>query len=244
MYWWKANNLTIMGKAWFKIPKFKSFDDKNILNFEEINNHFAKPLILRSSYSIEDGKKHAFAWIFESYFPIYTQMDYATWLERCLNADKNSRFKWYTKINQIDISKIYKNFIIQEFIAWDFSWVCFTRNVDNQIVIEIVPWLNEPLVQWSVKTPFSFVINRNDIKNYNIKNFYMDSNYKTIIDNQVVSKKFDLLQFEEEILLFFKDALIYQFLQIEKLFWYTQDIEFTVKWNDIYILQSRNITIL
>jgi len=244
MYWWKANNLIILEKSWFKIPKFKSFNDKNILNFEEIKDNFTKPLILRSSYSLEDGKKNAFAWIFESYFPIYNKKDYDIWLNKCLNADKNNRFKTYIEINKINISKMQKNLIVQEFILWDFSWVCFTKNNNNEIVVEIVPWLNEPLVQWNVKITFSLVINRNNIKEYDIKNFYMDSTYKTIKNKQIIDKEFDLLEFEEEILLNFKNRLLYQFLKIEKLFWYPQDIEFTIKWNDIYILQSRNITTL
>ena len=137
-----------------------------------------------------------------------------------------------------------KNFLIQEFIVWEFSWVCFTKNDKNEINIEIVPWINEPLVQWDVKTPFSLKINRNNIKDYDIKDFYMESTYKTLEWKKIITKDFDLLQFEEDILLKFKDRLLYQFLKIEKIFWYPQDIEFTVRWNDIYILQSRNITFL
>jgi len=72
----------------------------------------------------------------------------------------------------------------------------------------------------------------------------MDSKYSTIENNKVINKDFNLLQFEEDILLNFKDRLLYQFLKIEKIFNYPQDIEFTVKGKNIYILQSRNITIL
>lgn len=122
--------------------------------------------------------------------------------------------------------------------------MCFTKNNNNEIVIEIVPWLREPLLQWNVKTPFSLVIDRNSIKDYNIKNFYMDSTYKTIKNKKITNKESDFLHLEEDILLYFKDRLIYQFFKKEKLFWYPQDIEFTVKWKDIYILQSRNITTL
>lgn len=244
MYWNKANNLNILDKSWFKVPKFIKFSEENVLDFSKIEKKLTFPIIIRSSYSIEDGKKNAFAWIFESYFPVYNEKDYKKWLDICINADNLDKFKTYVKINKIDISKMKKNFIIQEFILWDFSWVCFTKNTENEITIEIVPWLNEPLVQWNVKTPFSIKINRNNIKDYNIKDFYMDNQYKTIQKSKVINKNFDLLTFEEDILLEFKDRLLYQFLKIEKLFLYPQDIEFTVKWKDIYILQSRNITIL
>lgn len=242
MYWNKANNLSILYNSWFNIPKFNKFSEWKEIKFQDINLEL--PLILRSSYSIEDGKKNAFAGIFESYFPIYDEKDYEKGLNICKNADNLDKFKTYIEINKIDTSKMTKNFIIQEFIVWDFSGVCFTKNNDNQIVIEIVPWINEPLVQWNVKTPFCIKINRNDIKDYDIHNFYMDSSYKTIENLKVIDKGFDLLQFEENILINFKDRLLYNFLKIEKLFWYPQDIEFTVKGNDIYILQSRDITTL
>lgn len=68
MYWNKANNLIILDKEWFKIPWFRVFNNKNIIKFNDIKNELSLPLILRSSYSIEDWKKNAFAWIFKSYF--------------------------------------------------------------------------------------------------------------------------------------------------------------------------------
>jgi hypothetical protein len=46
----------------------------------------------------------------------------------------------------------------------------------------------------------------------------MDSKYKTIENRKIIDKDFDLLTFEEDILLQFKDRLIYQFLKIEKIF--------------------------
>ena len=242
MYWNKANNLKILEKSWFNIPRFIVFSQNNLIDFKKEKKTFNFPLILRSSYSIEDSKKNAFAWIFESHFPIYNENDYNKWLHICMNADRLGKFKSYVLINKINTSKMVKNFIMQEFIIWDFSWICFTKNSKNEVLIEIVPWLNEPLVQWNVKIPFSIKINRNNIKDYYIVNFYMDSSFKTIEKKEIIEKKFDSLQFEENILLNFKDKLLYQFLKIEKILWYPQDIEFSVKWEDIYILQSRHIT--
>ena len=98
MYWVKSKNLKILEKVWFNIPKFLIFSEKDLLGFDYIKNNLSFPLILRSSYSIEDWKKNAFAWIFESFFPIYEKKDYKKWLNICLNADKQKKFKSYIKI--------------------------------------------------------------------------------------------------------------------------------------------------
>jgi hypothetical protein len=46
----------------------------------------------------------------------------------------------------------------------------------------------------------------------------MDSKYKTMKNNTIVEREFDLLSFEEDILLKYKDILLRNFLKIEKLF--------------------------
>jgi hypothetical protein len=46
----------------------------------------------------------------------------------------------------------------------------------------------------------------------------MDNEYETIENNILVSKEYDISQFEENIILNFKNKLLYSFLKIEKLF--------------------------
>jgi len=245
MYWNKANNLRILKKVWINVPNFIVWNEKEKkIGFNEIKKKLNFPLIIRSSFSLEDWKNNSFAGIYDSYFPVYDEKSYKKWLKICLNSDQLDRFKTYTKQKEIDIKNLEKNIIIQEFIIWDFSWICFTKNKKNNIIIEIVPWINDPLAQWNVKNPFSLKIDRNNVKDYEIKSFYMDNEYETIENNILVSKEYDISQFEENIILNFKNKLLYSFLKIEKLFWYPQDIEFSVRWNKIFILQSRNITIL
>lgn len=241
MIWTKANNLEILQKNGYKVPGFIIVDD-GVIDFESLQ--MQKPFILRSSYSLEDSRDNAFAWIFESYFPIFNRKDYKKGLAICKNAVKEDKFLTYININQIDVGRMKECFILQEFIIGDFSWVCFTQNKDNEMYIEITPGINKNLVEGSVKVPFQISIHRDTNLSYSVKNFFMDQYYLTLKGRKQEYKLFKDRMFEENILISHLDTLVEKFISIESLFDYPQDIEFTVANWEVYILQSRDITIL
>lgn len=235
----KAKNLYVLQKNGIKVPEFlvqKEFS--NITSLESI--HLKIPLILRSSFSCEDSIMYTFAWIFESYAPIYDTKSLVKGINKC-TRDTNDKYQQYMYFHSLQESVIDKNYILQEFIIGDFSGVCFTSYNKNECYFEIVPGLNIPLVQWNVHTPFSFSIHKISWK-VEIYNFYWDLKYCGIKNNHIVNKTYEGLFFEEDILVKHAWKLYNLCIKVEEIFHSPQDIEFTVKDNDIYILQSRNIT--
>jgi len=227
--------LKILEKNWFKIPKFSIFNWK--LEF------LKTPLILRSSFSVEDWKNYSFAWIFESYFPIYNNTDLRVWINLCKEALKSNNSELYLKANNLENVYIKENFILQEYIIWDISGIVFSTYNDASIKVEYVPGINYWLTNWLIADPNIYIFDRNNFDNFDIEWVYSEDIYYTIQNSSVQKKSLKISNIHENIFFNIKDKLLNYVLQIENIFWCPQDIEFTVLNNDIYILQSRNITV-
>lgn len=236
----KANNLLELQKEWFTVPSIVLLNNKN--SFSEISRILDCPLILRSSFALEDGIQHSFAWIFESYFPIYDEESYLKWIKKIWDFSWNSKLTYYSQFHDIKIDNFSVNIFAQEFIIWDFSWICFTDDNKWNMRLEIVPGICENLVQGNVLWPFSLLVSKTNILQYEIDSFYTDLSYIQVVSWVKREIKFDILDFEENIILYHLEKLCKIFLKIEDYFQNPQDIEFTVKGNNVYILQSRSIT--
>ena len=238
-FWNKYNNLVILKNNWFNIPKFTLYKNDTFINY------LNKPLILRSSFSLEDNSKNSFSWIFESYFPIYNLDDLRNAFKFCRSSLNSNRFKKYINVLDIDISKLKENYILQEYIVWDISWIIFTNNWRWKIRIEFIPGINFSLTDWKVIFPNTFLVDRENFENFDIESVYIDNFYYTILNFSIIKKDIEGIDLDLDYQLFFlelKNKLCTLALNIEKLFNHSQDIEFTIKWKEIFILQSRNIT--
>lgn len=234
MFWNKYSKLIILKKNNFNIPNLCLF------NWKEHNLNY--PLILRSSHNLEDSNKHSFAWIFDSFYPIYSLNDIKKWIKYCEKWFKKEKTISYLKINKINNFDLKKNYILQEYIEWDLSWVIFTKHNNDFIRIEFVPWINYWLTDWLLSWTNIFLFNKNNLSDFSLEwiclsDFcYWIYNWKIIkknsLDNELILNIFMEL----------KNELLSMALDIEKIFWSPQDIEFTIKNKKIYILQSRDIT--
>ena len=241
----KSGNLNILKKHWFLVPSFTTLEDDfhDESHFIYAHRFLSPPYIIRSSFSGEDSKSHAFAGIFESFFPIYSKQEFQEGIKNCLDVKNSDKVHSYCSYHNIDISSLVPSIIVQDFIVWDWSWVCFTNfDSSHYMRFEIVPGINTPLVSWSVGQPFTLLVSRNNHKDYKIVSLYGETIYHTIIDKKVVATWYEFLDFEDNIILHFISIMAKRFQRIEDILWCPQDIEFTVKDNDIYILQSRPIT--
>ncbi len=239
MHWAKADNLKLLLESNFNVPSFivrKTYSDIHDISTLQLD----PPFILRSSFSCEDSSSHAFAWIFESYAPIYTHADLKYAVNIC-EEQTTEKYTHYKDLHNLDIWKLEKKYILQEFIVGDFSGVCFTKHHNNECYFEIIPGINEPLVQWEIKKPFCFGIDRETTK-LKIYSFYGGENYLWVSEKKKQSTRFESLFFEEDILINFSDLLYKKCREIEWILDKAQDIEFTVRGGTIYILQSRDIT--
>ncbi len=103
--------------------------------------------------------------------------------------------------------------IIQEFIEWNFSGVWFVQNKNNKIIIEMVKWINENLVSGKC-SPTSLII---DIDDWN--RWWVEFNLPIKVDDLIEKLKHISKTFNDDV-----------------------DVEFTIKNDEIYILQTRSIT--
>jgi len=238
MHWNKVENLLKLKDNKINVPNYLFFSEYEKIDFDYVKNKLTLPIIIRSSFDLEDWV-FSFAWIFNSYFPIYTEEDFIKYIKKIINYKKDINYIDYVKINNIDTKWARMNILIQEYIIWEYSWVIF---IDNEnINIEIIPWLNDQLLSWKTNSSLKLIVKRNDYS-YNIEGFFLDDKYLTIENNKKVLKKIDFnFLFEEHIILNYLNNLIVFSEKINKIFSFPQDIEFTICNDSIYILQSRNI---
>ncbi len=240
MYWSKFSQLEVLRKNGILVPKsyvFSEYDDA--IDFSFVEKQFKFPLILRSSYDLEDWE-FLFPWVFKSFFPIYTKEAFIRYKNLILKYKEDYLYKEYININNIDVWNHQMNIIVQEYIIWEYSWIVF---IDDDIMrMECIPWLNNLLTSNNINSSFKVTV---DIKSGNIKvtDFFIDKFFLTIINHKKTMKKFDnSFLIEEFIIQNYLEGILELCKKIKSIFNCPQDIEFTIRNNSIYILQSRGFT--
>jgi len=235
----KLDTLFFLTSWWlFHIPKtYRLSWAEDVNEFHQLD--ICRPMIMRSSFSIEDGEKYAFAWMFNSHFPIFTKQDFLRWLELC--SEVPERAILYAKSIGFDREITTPDIFLQEFIVGDFSGVIFTTYGIWSTRIEIAPWILAPLVQGEISFPMILECDKNHIENMKIVQTYLHTSYQTIENTIIVKKPFSWIGFERRVknMLFDIMDLV---RKMESLFGAPQDIEFTVRDGIIYVLQSRPIS--
>src|SRR3989344_946948 len=221
----KAVNLGFLIHNGFNVPegfcistKINKIDDKIkneiISKFKSLKLRVA----VRSSATSEDSKKSSFAGQFDTFLNIQNEKQLFNAIKKCKNSIKSDRAKIYLKNKKLNNIKM--AVIIQNMIDADYAGVIFTIDPVNKkyILVEIAEGLGDKLVSGQI-TPDNYFVDRKTLK----------------IKNKSVSFKFH----NNIIKNLSKTAL-----KIESVYNSPQDIEFAVKDNQIFILQSRPITTL
>ena len=221
----KATNLGFLMQNGFNVPdgfcistKIKNLNAKIkneiIKNFKKLNSNVA----VRSSATAEDSEKSSFAGQFDTFLNIKDEKELFDSIKKCKNSVKSKRAIAYSKNKKLKNIKM--AVIVQKMINPDFSGVIFIIDPVNKknILIEIVKGLGDKLVSGQV-TPNSYFVDKIIMK----------------IENKTESFKLDRILIKK---------LSKTSLEIESLYQNPQDIEFSAKNNEIFILQSRPITTL
>lgn len=236
----KADSLIKLKEFGFPVPKFEiipievyaeakqegftkipdSFREK----FNEIIHAFKDmPVAVRSSASKEDGSQNSFAGLFETSLDVRGAEAIEASVITCWKSTHTERTQKYCERNNIGVEELEMAVVIQEFIDPDFAGVIFTVNPitgnDQELIIEACPGSGEKLVSGLI-TPSRFLLNRN-------------------IDN-IVNKVDDCLFIRPNNEMI--KILQLHAIKIQARYGNPQDIEFAVKNNKVYILQSRPIT--
>jgi len=226
-------------------------EEKKPLNFWHITTHKIKhlykpPLVaVRSSATAEDLPEASFAGQQETYLNIAGETHLLKTIKRCWASLFTERAIFYRQTKKFDHFKVGLAVVVQRMIQSDKSGIAFSidpvNNDKNKIIIEAIFGLGEYVVSGKV-TPDHYevdkktlVITKKEIKRQTIKLVKAGVHNKEI----TLSKAEGYLQklSDEEII---KVALLVR--DIEKHYYFPQDIEWAIEKEKVFIVQSRPVT--
>ncbi len=231
----KAKNLCVLQNSGFLVPDFVIIPNEAFENEDfRLNENDKKKLlqiladwgfpkqkiIVRSSVCDEDGIKHSFAGLMDSFLDIDSFEKTLETITACAKSAFSERALAYRKQKKIQ-NKILPAVIIQKQISATCSGVVFTTNPQypQEMVIHAVRGLSVDLVQGNAE-PDEFYLWKKD----------------GLINRQKYTQEHTLLSSKQL-------AQIYKIgSQIETSFEHPQDIEFVLENEQLYIVQTRPIT--
>ncbi len=225
-----------------KFEKCNLSDDLSNEISDKFNSLSGKSYAVRSSATAEDLPNLSFAGQHDSFLNIRDENQLIKSVISCFSSVWTARAIQYREKNKIDQLTVSNAVVVQEMIEGDYSGVTFTANPmtgnRNEVVIEAIHGLGEALVSGLVEPDTYIVSSNNEIIDRSIGN-----QQKIITSNQdggiivnEISKKDQTIS----------DKLIKSLAKISAAIAETynspQDIEWAIKGDEIYILQSRAIT--
>lgn len=205
------------------IEKAQFTDETARLISESISEAFGEaPVAVRSSASDEDGQRHSFAGMLESFLNVKGTEEILRCIKKCYLSCFSERIMEYRRINGLISPDISASVIIQRMVDADLSGVMFTTdpttNNPDETLISVVEGLGEALVSGETDS----------------------SDYTVDSEGNIVCRKEFTARLPERII----RSLHSEAQRIEKSFspQIAQDIEFCIKDGEIYILQCRPIT--
>ncbi len=249
----KAHGLGKLIQAGFKVPSGFVITAQNFMAmsrelegailryFDELESMF---VAVRSSAVAEDGSKDAWAGQFSTYLNT-TRDNLLENIINCWESAGSERAKSYALQKSVASGAI--AVVVQEMVAGDVSGVAFSTHPvtgdHNMIVIEACLGLGEPVVSGTL-TPDSYIISKD----------------LTVIERRVVNQRKKLVRGKTKALSWRKvspsdgekqklsDQQIIDIAEmvkrIENHFENPVDIEWTIKADQLYLLQCRPITTL
>ena len=212
------------------------------LIFKEVAAFFAgRPIAIRSSSLAEDSPGASFAGMHESFVNISDSEKVIQCVQLVWSSLWSDAALLYRNELSLEIDKSAMAVIIQEMIIGKASGIafCVDPNNSNQAVVESVYGLNQGLVDGDIE-PDRFFIDRTTGKIISSVNARHDrralpvSNGVRIVQTGVT----DTLSLNNNQV----DEIYTVIQKLENLFAAPQDIEWTIKGDDLYVLQSRPIT--
>ena len=234
----------------------QSFDEelkKNIFqNINKISKGNENILFsVRSSAVDEDGKKHSFAGMLSSFLYVKPNEIVFDNIKKCFASAYSKRVMLYRFHNNIPLVNVRPAVIIQQMIFGEKSGVVFTGNPLNnnpdEILINVSFGIGEGIVSGELDSDIYVIDNKNNIIKSKISKkqeqivFNKEQGFglKKIKVNEKLQEKPSI---NEKTIFNIVDIA----RKIEKIFdFIPQDIEFCIdENNDIFILQSRAVTVL
>ncbi|MCK4799491.1 hypothetical protein KAS31_00775 [Candidatus Parcubacteria bacterium] len=218
--------------------------EKNILDaFDELDSKY---VAVRSSATAEDSETDSWAGQLDTFLNV-SKEDLIENIKNCWISLFSERALFYRIERKMDEQNISLAVVVQKMIQSEVAGVCFTVhpvNKDkNQLIVEAGFGLGEAIVSGFI-TPDSYVIDKKDLKiiKKNIlkqdKMIVRSKNGKGVLVISAQNNESQKLSNNDII------KLSKLCIKIEKYYKRPQDIEWALKDNKFYILQSRPITTL
>jgi rifampicin phosphotransferase len=201
------------------------------------------PVSVRSSGIFEDLASHSFAGQYSSYMNLGKE-DLPEYILKCISSVFNKQNIIYHHKNNLDISKSRVSVIIQKMIFSEKAGVIFTKDPStgkNYVVINAAYGQGEGVVTDKVKTD-TYIYDKSGNK---IKEIIEEKDARMTISSDKELDMEPLRKGEKNKAALSKEEikrLVSFSTNIENYFGNPQDIEFAIQGNNIYILQSRDIT--
>ncbi|MFQ3550138.1 MAG: PEP/pyruvate-binding domain-containing protein [Armatimonadota bacterium] len=211
---------------------------------EILNDHFKNlPTAVRSSAPSEDSKETSFAGLHESYINIIGADKILECIKLVWASLWSDKALLYRKELDLDVEKSTMAVVVQEMVFGEKSGIVFSidPNDSTNCIVESVYGLNQGLVDGTVE-PDRWIIDR---KSQKIVSHFQPKRTFCIFAGEtgIVEKKLPEELSQKPTLNDIELEQIYtSAIHLEKFFNSPQDIEWTIKENDLYILQSRPIT--
>lgn len=213
--------------------------------FTKVKNLYNPPLVaVRSSATAEDLPNASFAGQQETFLNVRGDAHLLHKVRECFASLFTERAIYYRHEQKFDHDKVGLAVVVQRMIESEKSGIAFSldpvTNDKDKIIIEAIFGLGEYIVQGKVTPDHyevskkSFIITKKEINKQHVK--YIKSN----INNKEVrigkEGAFQKLKDDEII----KVALLVA--EIEKHYFFPQDIEWAIEKGRVYIVQSRPVT--
>ena len=213
---------------------------------KEIEDCFEnRPVAVRSSAPEEDNVRHSFAGLHESYVNLRGGPDIIEHVRKVWSSLWSDAALLYRQELGLDAGESAMAVVIQDTVAGDCSGVVFTRNpnAESQMVIEAVHGLNQGLVDGSI-APDRWILDRSNgrvIKHEPIRR----ESYATATDKGVSYAPLPSHLAETPPLNPDQVGELYKWaMRIEKRQERPQDIEWTIRNRQIFLLQTRPVSTL
>ncbi len=189
-------------------------------NFKRLKKYY-NSVSVRSSANCEDSVEASFAGQFESFLYVDNMKKLLDSIKQCWISPYKSSTVLYSIMQGIEPKDIRMAVVVQGMIDADKAGVMFTKNIwdsDENILIESTPGIGENVVA-GLKNPDRYIVDKSDFKVIN----------KEVVGKETLSNK--------EI-----KRLAKYGLTLENFFKTPQDVEWCVKNDSIFLLQTRPIT--
>lgn len=208
----------------------------------------SNPLVaIRSSATSEDSKTASFAGQQETYLNVKGEANVVEKIKKAWASLYEARAIFYRHENRLDTHKFGIALVVQKMVESEASGVMFTvdpvTNDKSKIIIEAIYGLGEYIVQGRV-TPDHYEVNKETFDIFNIKISKQDIMLKKVRDENKrvevpLSHHAKQKITNDEI-----QSLAKLAKDIEKHYYFPQDIEWAKEKGKLYIVQTRPITTL